>query len=481
MAKGGNAKNGASATSKKAKTSSTPPAWDTWSTDEHKAIDEAMGKADPNVIAAAFQRISSNFARSEWLSPGHDVGTDPRSVDAMPPHDSARTLALAEYAAASVPLHVADGWTYFGRAMSALAAGGIEVAQHLLYYSELRAMHALLFRHGVVLLNKKNIALRTTGTVLIPFPASASHVAGNSHQAIWVLFRHWIKTKQATEFCARTLQLRGQPLSKWVDERPMPSSLRSVLGALMERWGMDVARFSSDRELRNQLSYNPTRMLMSPTGVSPEFVADVYQQVWMMLEPETSNAFENLDRYIMRDAFQAFSAQDPDGQSVRVPAEYVSMNEYWVDRVLGSGAGRSVAAFFDRPEEQPPPAVLSNAGQDLSGNNLGVQLTGMIGRAVILLRLATGSAKDLLKESGISSAQVEFWLDDMLSLHGIRLPEGAPRSYLDLYEGISDTVEDLGLLHDEADPADMSLITEQLAREFQTLSGFERVPAWAVA
>ncbi|MBG6056459.1 hypothetical protein IWX81_002897 [Salinibacterium sp. CAN_S4] len=433
------------------------------------------------MVTDAFVRIMPNFTNSEWLPASHKVGKNPRSVREAPPHSPRRAKPIAEYVAASVPLHVADSWTYFGRAMSAVSSGAIEVAQHLLYYSELRAMHALLFRHGVVLLNKKNFVLTTTGTVNIPFPTSAKYMAENAHQSIWVLFRHWTKMQASAAFYSKTIQLRGEPLSKWAAERPLQSSLKSVIGPLMERWGMDVARFSNDRELRNQLSYNPTRIQLTPTGMTPAYVADLFQQVWMLLEPEPSNAFEALDRHIMRDTFEAFVTQDHKSRQISVPNQYGTMNEYWVEKVLGLGSAKSVANFFDDPAAQPGPAILSDAGRDLSGLDLTKQLTGMIGRSLVLLRFATGASRDLLTESGCSTSQVDFWLEDMLTLHGIQPPAGTPRNYLDLYDGIRDMVDDIGILESETDPANLAMITEVLAEQFQTLSGFERVPAWAVA
>ncbi|WP_157593803.1 hypothetical protein [Rathayibacter tritici] len=249
----------------------------------------------------------------------------------------------------------------------------------------------------------------------------------------------------------------------------------------MEQWGMDVARFSHDRELRNQLSYNPTRLKLTTTGVTPAFVSDLYQQVWMLLEPVPSNAFENLDQYIMRDAFERFSARDPKDKKIRVPLEYDSMNQYWVDKVLGAGAGNSVADFLDDPAQWPSPAILQSASLDLTSENLARQLTGMVGRAVILLRMATGATRDLMIGAGCSTDSVHFWLNDMLTLHGIRVPAGTPRSFIDLYDGISALIDELGLIDDEDDPAEMAVVAEELAEQLHILSGFERVAAWAVA
>ncbi|WP_157593802.1 hypothetical protein [Rathayibacter tritici] len=128
-----------------------PQPWESWTGTELNAIDNVVKNARPDEVTNAFARLMPNFPRSTWLEDGHLLGNGTKVVK-KPPYAEDVSTAIAEYAAASVPLHASDAWTYFGRAMHAIASGSIEVAQHLLYYSELRAMHALLFRHGVVLL-----------------------------------------------------------------------------------------------------------------------------------------------------------------------------------------------------------------------------------------------------------------------------------------------------------------------------------------
>lgn len=458
-----------------------PSRWpEAWTAAEWTGIESVLRQADPAVISDAFARLVPNFANACWLQAGHRIGGDPRKVRGNPPHQGALADAIAEYVAASVPLHLADAWTYFGRGMSAISAGAIEVAQHLLYYSELRAAQALLFRHGVVLLNKKNFVLATTGTTAVPIPNPT--LAKNSHQAIWVIFRQWIKTPVATSFCGEVLSLRGETLAKWARERPQPASIGAAIGPLMEQWGMDIARFSRDRELRNQLSYNPTRMQLTPTGLTPRLVADLFQQVWMLLEPEPSNAFESLDRHIARHAFEAFAMQArPGSRAVLTTRAYESLNADWVARVLGPASGTFITEFLRHPRRQPDPDIIAMAGIDLTRAPLAEQVTGMIGRALILLRFATGATRDLLTVAGCSASQVEFWLEDMLTLHGIRVPAGSPRDYMDLYAGIDDLVTELDPLLPENDPVELALIAEEYAHQFQTLAGFERVPAWGVA
>ena len=61
---------------------------------------------------------------------------------------------IAEYIAASIPLHVADGWTFLARAFESIRSGDRNTAVHLAYYAELRAAMSLLASEGVGVFNR---------------------------------------------------------------------------------------------------------------------------------------------------------------------------------------------------------------------------------------------------------------------------------------------------------------------------------------
>jgi hypothetical protein len=241
---------------------------------------------------------------------------------------------------------------------------------------------------------------------------------------------------------------------------------------------MDVARFSHDRELRNEASYRPTRLRMTPSVVTPEYVTDLYTDVWDLLDPEPSNPFENLDRAIMRGMFTTLAARDRGSRVARLPSQYRNQYEYWVDKVVGLEGAQSLADYFATPTV---PRIIVDAGRDPATVGPADELSGMLGRTLILLRFATGASRQLLSEAGCTAADVEFWLTDLLTTHGIRPPDGSPPDYQDLHASVAEVVADIGILSGETEPVDLALITEELAEQFQILSSFERVPAWAAA
>ena len=464
---------------------------------------ESLAKADEDVVVAAFTRVARNFSAAAWLPDSHSVADDPWGVARQSlPFGPALDSDFAEYAAASVPLHLGDAWTYFGQAMHAVSSGAVDVAQHLLYYCELRAMNALLFRHGMVLMAESNFVLTGSGIEKVPFPDGAGRLERNSHQSIWVLFTEWASSARGSRFCGELIQFAGQPLQAWAAERPTPVELTGAMGALLKDWGVDIARFSSDRAVRNNSSYTPTRLHPKPSEVSPAFVADLLEQVWHLVAPVDEVAFQQLDPFIARIAFDTFARGeqgdatgndedasdeapmapiDPDEMDIVGP--YVPRDQtitaFWVERVLGRSAGRFVPEFIDDHVKHPTPSVLIDASPDLTGESPARIFNGMVGRALILLRFATGATRDLISAAGCSTDDVDFWIKDMLLMHGIRVPE--TNDYRDLWFDIEDAVAGLDEVRSETDQENLARLNEESAKEMQILVGFERVPAWAAA
>lgn len=473
--------------------------WELWTADDRAKVADPVGRANPDVIAKAFSRIATNFPQAAWLPEPHRVADDPwgTSKKALP-FGEELDCDIADYAAASVPLHLGDAWTYFGRAMQAVSSGSIDVAQHLLYYCELRAMNALLFRHGVLLMGERNFVLTTSGIEKVPFPEGAGSLERNSHQSIWVLFTEWARTAGGASFCGDVVRFNGQPLQAWAAERPQPVDLTGAMGSLLKDWGVDIARFSSDRAVRNNSSYTPTRLRPTPTEVSPAYIADLLDQVWRLVAPVGDVAFQQFDPFIARIAFDSFARSETTGETTdsdstdtgvgeedeaEIVGSYVpgdrTATEFWVERVLGRSAGRFVPEFIDDHTKHPTPSVLVDASPDLSGESAARQFNGMVGRALILLRFATGATRDLIAAAGCSTTDVDFWIQDMLLLHGIRVPETS--DYRDLWFDVEDAVDELGAVRDDTDGTNLAVLVEEQARQMQVLTGFERVPAWAAA
>lgn len=445
-------------------------------------IDGVVQASDPSQVDAGWLAASLNFPQDQWLSIRH-VMRNPRTAlkGSTLPFTGRVFDRVAEYAATSVALHLADSFSYFSRAMSALAAGASEIAQHLFYYSELRAATAILARHGILIQNYKNFVLSPSAAA-VKVPISDGRIANNAHQALWVLFASWSRGSQATDFCGDEIRVAGSSLQDWVDGRDVFTPLSSVWPSLLENWGFDLERFGSDRDLRNHLSYDPTRLDRSASSLPPAEVASLLEDVWSLFEPQRLNPFENLDVLLFRQTMEALHAVHHPSSSSRRASTYRAENLKLCSAVLGPGRGAYLADFLQRPYSAPEPVVLKLANVDPSSSkSLGEKVVGMAGRSIILLRFATAALRNMLARTGTTSVEIDFWLVDLLTQRGISVPTGTPRHYEQMHVDVLESLRELAPLSALRSVSDLPHAHDKFGGQLNNLTGFERVAAWSVA
>jgi len=198
------------------------------------------------------------------------------------------------------------------------------------------------------------------------------------------------------------------------------------------------------------------------------------------LEPSGATSFDTFDSYLIREIFEhEFTSRRPD-KTLESP-EFEGEIDQMVSAVLG-GASPSLTSKFYGNDKAPTPAMLKNASTDPSDAsiNLAERVVGMLGRSMVLLRLATASAADLITKSGVDKAEVGSWAEDLLEARGVRPPEGTPPIYEELFLDVAIDLEAMDLLHSLVKTSDMRDMVA-VDRQTANLSIFERVPVWAVA
>ena len=122
--------------------------------------------------------------------------------------------------------------------------------------------------------------------------------------------------------------------------------------------------------------------------------------MWATLEPSSTSSFELIDRHILRLALERYyrgltgksaSGSDPEFQAlVETTVAAQSLTQSAEDRLR---------SFLLRQSDPSDPAIFPNSAKKLG--NTGDDQFAVLSRAVLLLRIATGSAHDLLAHGGM--------------------------------------------------------------------------------
>ena len=209
------------------------------------------GSSDPIVNELA--KLSSS---QRWLATGHayaDVVTALRDTN-----KALQAGPLAEYIAYSVPLHVADGWTFLARALDAVKAGDSDSAIHMAYYAELRAAMSLLASEGVGIFDQRHVAVGLNNSM-------TDWRRMGTHRATWHLMEAWGNDYHRSATILDAIKVEQRTINEWFDEANILSSVQPIVaGQWLKEWSLDIDTFRKDRDLRNQVSYRPTKIVGQP-------------------------------------------------------------------------------------------------------------------------------------------------------------------------------------------------------------------------
>jgi hypothetical protein len=246
------------------------------------------------------------------------------------------------------------------------------------------------------------------------------------------------------------------------------------------QWGMDLQSPAQDRDARNESSYRPDGIpdswcLDAPTTLN--FVRDI----WRALEPSRPSRFELIDGHILRLALESIfkgrtglsPSSDPVG--FKVLASRVVNNQGF-----SPDAFKQWLEFLCRDHMPDNLSVF-----EFSKISAGVKETShsaIISRAMLLLRIASGSTAELFQAAGFTSEAVAFWWERMGQSRG--LWEGAKEAedLLDLWADIELLLSDLDIFQKGHTPDAQTFfrIGSDLGQAIAGLSSCERVAVWSL-
>jgi len=401
---------------------------------------KTLRKASRNAVKDAFENLRPHFYRERWISKSNRYSNN--CIDSLEADTKSGCSVihndLAQYIAASAPLHCADGWSFLGRALDCHAQGDKNAARHLGYYAELRAAMSLLAVEGVGIFNRRHFAIQNSGNCQ-PCQPTGKNTYG-THEMAWLILKHWADLKKSVELLAKIIQPGGIPLQDWLQELYSGSSLMSIGNKWLKTWGLDLQRFTEDRNARNEASYRPTQMnYVTPLDVlsSSNFIYNL----WRINEP-TNTPFEILDRYLLRLILEeGFKART--GKSVKEnPTDFEKLISLMLSRLEIRDTIELWKDFLIRKTNSEDPVVITEAQKKSKIDNPRHHLQ-VISRATLLLRIATGACSQLIKKADFGRNDLKFWWKPFGEDRGLWKPKNEPDNLKDLWADIEMAVNEI--------------------------------------
>ena len=432
-------------------------------------VQTGVGLLTPTAVVSAAESVAEYLRKERWVGTNNVFRTktvnrirERLDKSSWTPRDDKH---ISEYVASAALLHCSDGWSYLGRALTALAFGDQSSTRHLAYYAELRASMSLLATTGIGIFSNQHCVLQTSGTYFIR--------GVPTHVVAWLALEEWANIADSANLLGEAIRPAGRDISDWVQAMPAGGSWAPLGSSWLRAWGLDLKQFTQDQNERNEVSYRPTR-IQSPPPLDAEASVNLVRDIWSLLEPGPVTVFENIDRHLLRltleEVFKATTGRSHRAASRR----YRNALDKTLQQAAGSTIDSALGKFLLRVEE-PADSPLVSASLDPGAS----PLTGVMSRATLLLRAATGACQALCRKADIEGDDLRFWAEQVGNDLGLWGDEGAPASMSALWADVELAFEGL------ADLLDSGPVTTRAIKEsaglIASLGGTERVPLWALS
>ncbi len=440
---------------------------------------------DTAAIESAFNRLPAHWQSNSWLSTNNRYAGDciqQLSKD-LTPGSKLTHKHLSEYIAASTIIHCLDGWAYFGRSISALLVGDHNTARHLGYYAELRASMCLLASQGVGIFDKEHIIVSGSGKCIQFSPHRDANKPDRpkgrgTHSFVWSALNEWADNTNSSNALNQLISAGGQPLSEWLTHYGnMPVLSQTLAKEWLISWGLDISKLVDDRDSRNLASYRPSAISSArPPDVRTTIKA--IHKAWSICSPITGNPFGNIDRLLVRaaiiKAFKVVNGHSPKQAKTQFKRRINSI----LAGVQPNDADRfDWEEFFLNDSQQAFDPLLLAAGKATPKKS--VHSLQVIFRALLLLRMASGSSKRLIDTLPIGSiTHLNFWFDDIGMDRGLWTQNNKPQFITDLWGDAEFALETLMNNLDQVDS--FNTLMTSFSQEATILCSSERIGLWGL-
>jgi hypothetical protein len=419
-----------------------------------------LRKASREKIEDYFIKLPQNQRSTKWLQKNNRYRlkcTKRYEEDCVAVVPTLDKNHLIGYVSASAPTHVIDGWAYLGRAIDSALRGDQYNAIHLGYYAELRAAMALLAGEGIAIFSRFHAIVDENGDVS-PFPKKPIRNKGGglgTHAAVWPILKHWSGLKRASDLLDQAVSPGSFSLKEWLSAGGANLSVPAIARHWLSTWGLDLETLGDDRDLRNLASYRPSELRKT---------AQFVEELWQLFEPSPSRRFPNLERELLRRAWQK-SAENPTPQSLEN---------------IGISKEEAIewSRFLSAPAN-PKPFKLAENRSAIEDAYCHLEV---LSRAALLLFVATSTARRLLTNATYTASDIAFWWRRYGEGRGLWPKLAAPADPYDLWADIADTIGESAKWR-ASNPIGTATLADWRQSQvsaLQTLGGFELVGVWGL-
>lgn len=431
-----------------------------------------MTNASGTAIKDAFERIVLlHLPNQRWLGTGnyYKSNTVNKIGAETPTMLVRRKRQMEEYIAASVIIHNSDAWNYLSSSVESLINGDISNAIHLAYYAELRSSMSLMAFEGIGIFNNRHIWFDS---------ASAPNFKNRprTHEAVTNSMTEWAKLTSKKDVLFKLIKVNNNNLGDWLRESGVSARsgyASAVVNRWLKKWSIDL-HLEQDRHLRNEMSYRPH---FETATINTQLTISKLTEIWNVLEPTAANRFPLLDKYLLRfsleEIFKSATGRQPTGAPF----------ENFITGIFGRLGEDPTSMLFDfllRRIEPDDHLIFEEAIKDSSDININRDDPfPIICRAILLLRLSTGAAQELISESSLDPNNLRFWWEQISLQHGSILTVPSGIDAIDLYTDIRESIDEINLL-----PAgSMNSIKEaftNVPRPLFYIKQFQRTAIWGM-
>ncbi|QJW91597.1 hypothetical protein HNV11_20540 [Spirosoma taeanense] len=427
---------------------------------------DAVKDSSNKIIVKALKRLKKfQFSKHRLLGPKNYYKND--ATTKIDKGLLSEKVHLSEYIAASTFTHCFDGWNFLTRGVESLLNGDIPSCIHFVYYAELRAVMSLMACEGIGIFNKSHIYFDSR-----EIPNSLNN---STHMVAKELIDEWAKLAAKKRSIFQYIKINATNLQTLVDSTGTSSSsayVSSIVNDWFVNWSLDL-KLKEDQKLRNEMSYRPHFDYKQPNN--NEVINSIFE-IWSGLEPTSSIRFLELDKHLVRIAFEKLFVMTT-GKKSNSPS-YKKFVQRTIDNI-GEAGNNSLLDFMIRKTDSQDHFIIKQAKKARKNNDIIIaDPIPMICRAILLLRMSSGSVNNTFDQCYVSSDDLRFWWENLAFGFGITNSTNSGLETQDLFSDVRDSID--SLKDNMIDPSCIKDNFFNFSNDINTIKQFQRTCFWGI-